>query len=937
MTLRFTPTPEFDQSRQEQQRAALYALFLLLALLIAFLGIRLWWFSTTSLLGVATLAAIILLTLIVNGMWLRRHHVTATGWWILCAGQISMLWIGIRLEGMNWLFAIAAIAWGVQISLLLLPRPHRRFAVWSGFLPAGMILSSHLAFPLPHIFLTPEQQISISILIILWIALYSLLLYHYAASLLVKSLVMVATTALAPLGLLAIITTRNLADIQQETTAQSLQTASRLTASSLDQFLTNALNQTRTYAQLPQLPRFLLAPPTGREYDLLWREIQSTLLSLKRQDQVHIFSIAIVNAQGWNLIDTKTEWIGRSEADQPYLYYVLSSGLPVITPVNAVENTFYFAAPVRSQIETGMETDSILGILRIQYSASILQKFILENKGLAGPDSFAILVNQQGIFLAHGGDRSALFKAALSLDPETIETLQARQWLPPGEITDLSLHLDDLEPVVRSPQPEKTWRVRLFPGDPSWWVISAYPLKNTPWTVLYAQPEVAFQAAVQRQTWIGVGIFISIALIAAAVSLASARIQIRPILELTHIADRIRQGEREIEIPVQARDEIGHLAQAFQAMLAEIQNLIASLEQHVQERTQDLALRSTYLQAAAEIGSILTSTLDLNVLEQRTVELIRERFNLYYVGLFELDGSGEWAHLRAGTGEAGRRMLERGHRIKVGQGMIGWAIQHAQPRIAQKAELDEVRLRTPELPNTRSEAALPLRSRDRVLGALSIQSDQPDAFNPDTLAIFQVLADQIAAALDNARLFSENQETLQGLQRLYAERTGLEWQSTFRRLDQMLAFRSDGYTVRAIPPALSEPARQALHSGQPILTDDPRSALGDHLIYVPIRVRGVPLGVLRTYKPADRGPWTEDEITALTNICEQIGLALDTARLFHETQRRAAKEHTIREISARIGETIEISEIMQIAVEELGRALGDAEITLQWQPQDDHR
>ena len=115
--------------------------------------------------------------------------------------------------------------------------------------------------------------------------------------------------------------------------------------------------------------------------------------------------------------------------------------------------------------------------------------------------------------------------------------------------------------------------------------------------------------------------------------------------------------------------------------------------------------------------------------------MIRERFGLYYVGLFELDPGGEWAILRAGTGEAGSAMLARGHRIRVAEGMIGWSVEHGQSRVALAADEDAVRLATAELPETRSEAALPLRSRGRVRGALTVQHRQPGAFDPDTLAV----------------------------------------------------------------------------------------------------------------------------------------------------------------------------------------------------------
>ena len=106
-----------------------------------------------------------------------------------------------------------------------------------------------------------------------------------------------------------------------------------------------------------------------------------------------------------------------------------------------------------------------------------------------------------------------------------------------------------------------------------------------------------------------------------------------------------------------------------------------NLEEQIAERTQDLEQRTQYLQASFEVSRAAASILNTDQLIRDVVNLIRDQFNLYYVGLFLTDTSGEWAILRAGTGLAGKIMLERGHRIQVGSGMIGWCISNAKPRL----------------------------------------------------------------------------------------------------------------------------------------------------------------------------------------------------------------------------------------------------------------
>jgi GAF domain-containing protein len=378
----------------------------------------------------------------------------------------------------------------------------------------------------------------------------------------------------------------------------------------------------------------------------------------------------------------------------------------------------------------------------------------------------------------------------------------------------------------------------------------------------------------------------------------------QPIVLLTEGAEKITAGDLNYEVKLNSRDETIRLAQAFNLMTNRLRSLIGNLENTVAERTKDVEQRSSYLQAAAEVGRAAASILEAKQLIGQVVEVIRSRFNLYYVGLFLVDAVGEYAVLQAGTGEAGAAMLARNHRIRVGQGMIGWSIANKRPRIALEAGEDAVRLVTDLLPLTRSEAALPLISRGRVLGALTVQSDQPGVFTGDTIAVLQTMADQVALALDNARLFTESEEALDTLRRSYGELSRKSWAEVLRT-HQTRGYRLDQQGVR------------------PLKEDEPVAEIDQDIpvIKVPIRLRDQVLGYIEARKPENTGDWSQDELGLINNLVDQLSVALENARLYEDTQYRAERERVLAEITTKVRATTDVSTIMQTAILELASAL----------------
>jgi nitrate/nitrite-specific signal transduction histidine kinase len=228
------------------------------------------------------------------------------------------------------------------------------------------------------------------------------------------------------------------------------------------------------------------------------------------------------------------------------------------------------------------------------------------------------------------------------------------------------------------------------------------------------------------------------------------------IASLRHGVARISGGELGHVLDIHTGDEIEELAVEFNGMAAQLANMIDTLEHRVAERTHELNRRAVQLQAAAQVSHAASSVLGPEALIQQTVNLIHDRFDYYYVGLFLLDASRRWAVLQAGTGQAGRAMLTRGHKLEVGgDSMVGWCTARGRARIALDVGDEAVRFDNPLLPETRSEMALPLVSRGQVIGALTVQSTAPRAFSEGDIAVLQTMVDQVANAIENARLLQE--------------------------------------------------------------------------------------------------------------------------------------------------------------------------------------
>jgi GAF domain-containing protein len=387
----------------------------------------------------------------------------------------------------------------------------------------------------------------------------------------------------------------------------------------------------------------------------------------------------------------------------------------------------------------------------------------------------------------------------------------------------------------------------------------------------------------------------------------------KPFVALTEAARKVAEGDLVFRASVATGDERQDLAEAMTAMTDRLRETVTTLEERVQERTAEVEQRSRMIEAAAEVGRAAASILDADQLMRIVVEKIRESFNLYYVGLFLLDETQNWVVLRAGTGEAGQKMLARGHRRKVGEGMIGWSVTNNQARVASEVAEDLQRVSSSELPETRSEAALPLRSRGQVIGALTVQSSQLNAFDAQTVSALQTMADQVAIALDNARLFAESRTALEAFERTNLQLSQSAWSDLLQKRGQV-AYRADDTGVSAAAPFVDTASQSSTE------------------LAIPIQVRGVVLGHILAQKPVGSPAWNEGEKSLVLSLVEQLSVALDNARLYTSTQQSAARERVVSEITARVRASTNVNMIMQTAVQELAQALRIPVTSIQLRP-----
>ena len=401
-------------------------------------------------------------------------------------------------------------------------------------------------------------------------------------------------------------------------------------------------------------------------------------------------------------------------------------------------------------------------------------------------------------------------------------------------------------------------------------------------------------------------------LIAFLIALVASRYITRPIGKLSETAEQIAAGDLSLTAKVEHADEIGALALAFNSMTFQLRSLIGALEERVAERTRELEKRSLQLRLAAQVARDAGRASDLDELLRKAAQLIRERFGYYQVGFFLMDERGEEAVLKTAAGEAGNQMVEAGYHLKANESsVVGSAAVNERARVAYNQDSESAMFNNPWLPDSKSEAALPLKVGERVTGVLDLHSTRENDFDSETIEILQTMCDQLAVAIENMRLVYEMQVTVRELQSAYGHYTQETWQSFFQRSGRVRGLRYRGLQTEPAP-ALSPQASEALRMQKSVLRKEAYGTAGSprrSSLAIPMKLRGQALGILNI---EFEGPEPAPEVVGFyEEVTERLSLALDNVRLIEETKLRSEQLKLLQEITAAAASHVNLEDLFE--------------------------
>ena len=765
------------------------------------------------------------------------------------------------------------------------------------------------------------------------------------ATLRVKLLVFAIATALLPLGLAAYFSIQFQLSALEVQFRENINLSSSQAASEIEEFFNTNKERSTLDANFPVFARYLNMPPNQRAGSDVEKELITTIQTLdKFRQQSYIMGYGLLDPSGMVVYDTNIAKIGSSETQQQFFIIPFTKGLvytsPIRFPLYEASN-IVFSSPIMD------DKSNVLGVLRIQYNASVFSNLVKPTENMYGDKAYPILLDGNFFRIVDTLNPEKNFEPISQVTEQQLYDLKKREYLPvttTGKEHNFSSILTNaIEQSATNPfftadvdqtpdnQKEVGHILRLKSGNP-------------PYYLAYIQKQNQVFAAFEKQQN---NMVLAATLIAGVISVLAtlvSRLISAPILKLTTTAEQISEGNINAYANIRSQDELGYLANAFNLMTERLRDLITNLEDRVKARTDELAeqnktlvVRSQQLKTISEVAKNITSTQEINELFEMVTRLISERFGFYHIGIFLLDERGEYAILHAANSEGGKRMLDRQHKLKVGQtGLVGYATGKGQPRIATDVGEDSIHFNNPLLPETRSEMALPLIADQKIIGALDVQSKNANAFSNTDIELFATLADQIAIAITNNALLEETARALNQMQVLHRQYLQQEWQKeSGKRNDLGYLFTPLGLSRQkaTLPPEIEE----AVTKGQPVLevhqSDDKKT---ENILAVPIQLRGETIGTIHLKETSDDPvKWDENEISMVKEVSDQIALALENARLFEQTIRRADRERKVLEITSQIRATNDPQEMLRIAAASLQKELNVSRAQVILQQQDD--
>ena len=385
--------------------------------------------------------------------------------------------------------------------------------------------------------------------------------------------------------------------------------------------------------------------------------------------------------------------------------------------------------------------------------------------------------------------------------------------------------------------------------------------------------------------------------------------------------DKLLESLRSTQLELTSKNE------EMQRFALGLENTIASRTAELDKANNRNERRAKQFEAISKIARVISQTQNLETLLPQITELISQQFGYYHVGVFLLDSNSEYAVLIAANSSGGQRMLARNHKLRVGQtGIVGYVAGTMLPRIALDTGSDAIYFNNPDLPDTRSEMALPLlRKGNEIVGVLDVQSTEANAFSQEDVRTLSTLADQVSVAIENSQLFEEQQRILQETQAIYSRDLREGW-VRFTRSQNIAGIQRRNMKNNFLPEPTDLPGTiEAIRSGDVYRRTE---SDGSSTLTIPIKLRGQTVGVLNVKNTTNRS-WTDDEVDIMAAISERAALSIENARLLEESRLIAQREHVIGEISAKIGSGTQVADILRTAVRELGSHISGAQVTVE--------
>lgn len=408
-------------------------------------------------------------------------------------------------------------------------------------------------------------------------------------------------------------------------------------------------------------------------------------------------------------------------------------------------------------------------------------------------------------------------------------------------------------------------------------------------------------------------IALSAFIIAILLTIGGTRSIVLPVNQLTQAVQRVTLGDFQPVPPLPRKDEIGNLSRSFTLMTEWLRDSYERLEERVAERTAELERQSLQISVAAEIARDVSTARSPDKLLTRAVDLVAQRFGYYQASIFLIDEASEYAVLRATSNPLSDEPPLTEQKVKVGDpGIIGQVARTGEPKAVLEMEPPILPAGGLLVSDNLSEVVLPMKIGSLVIGVLDVKSHTGDAFRDSDQYVLQILADLLAVAIHNAQLNAKVEESLNELEILYGQYSKKSWEKA-QHLMGIKGYRYDRSGVHAI-------------------TQQQKSATAEDIppASIPLIIRGQEIGTLRVW-PGENRLLAED-IRALEELGLRISQTMENARLFSDSQQRAENERIVRQVSAHMRETLDIQNVLRVAVEDIYQVLNLSELTIDLSP-----